>query len=82
MQKKAIEDKKSMLLLNLTAKKQQLRSGVSFHPQMDKNRVVELNQEIEKMDKENRDIAQLQKKYKHHERAESEEVWQLGARGV
>lgn len=36
IQKKAIQDKKSMLLLNLTAKKQHLCSGVSFHPQMDK----------------------------------------------
>lgn len=66
MQKKAIDNKKSMLLLNLTAKEQQLHSGGSFHPQITKNVIRELHQEIHKLDNAYNDVSRLQKQYRHH----------------
>jgi len=63
--KKAIEDKKNMLLLNLEAKEQQLHTGRSFHPKITQNTVLELRHEIQKIDDEYEDISRLQKEYGH-----------------
>jgi len=66
MRKISILDKKSMLMLNLRTKENQLHRCVYSQAHITQHIIRHLHDEIQKIDKEYEDISALQKKYRHH----------------